>query len=58
MSVAKSRDTGYQCPVRGRPSKNSKRFTLGGVLQHIKSVHGVDEIKKRMRLGSDSLPKK
>lgn len=51
MGEAKARSEGYKCPVRGCPSKDSKRFTLGGVFMHIRDIHGQQEIEKRLRLG-------
>lgn len=59
MSEAKARAAGYQCPVRGCVSKNSKRFSsLKGVLMHIESIHGYAEAAKRLRVGNAYVKRK
>jgi len=40
---------GYKCPVRGC-LKKKRLFSLGGIYQHILYYHGVEEIKKRLRI--------
>ena len=40
---------GYVCPVRGCDKKNNRRFSLGGLFQHIRAYHGEEEVIKRLR---------
>jgi len=49
MNKAMERDIGYQCPVRGCKNRNNRRFSLLGLIMHMREKHGIEEIEKRLR---------
>lgn len=49
MNKATTRDYGYMCPVRGCDKRHNRRYSILGLIMHMREKHGVEEIEKRLR---------
>lgn len=57
MAESKARTHGYQCPVRGCPQRNNRRFSSPmATAAHIIAKHGELELVKRLKLTTGGMP--
>lgn len=57
MAESKARTHGYQCPVRGCPQRNNRRFSSPtATAAHIIAKHGEAELVKRLKLTTGAMP--
>jgi hypothetical protein len=46
MNLATISDYGFVCPVKKCPKRHNRRFTLGGLFQHMRHSHYTTLVKK------------